>query len=335
MTPTWPLAGGRSPLLFPSAEVLGAAATRRRRRQSHQSGPPAAFHRSASRSIQAGRPHPRHPPAPGSRPCASWPARPASRWHPGVLRLYDERKVAGQLPAPKHCRFAGAATVSFLSLHIPHCLGVATPTRFVDRTRAFRRPAHDIGCWLELCDIATRTTVEARRVALNARRGVRDCETKATGKALRAITELEWCADLVEQIAARPGSGRQGRHRTARSEWCRCTILTPDRSPRPPRKTGRVRLQAPSPRQRRRPGPQPRCRDREPAGRADAGPSHFRADRPVRAGPQDRHRRPRLRRSRRRGRPADVEGPAGGDPPQGRVGAVRQHIERLPGSGGR
>ena len=36
---------------------------------------------------------------------------------------------------------------------------------------------------------------------MNARRGVWDCETKATGKALRAIVELERCAGLVEQIA--------------------------------------------------------------------------------------------------------------------------------------
>jgi len=81
-----------------------------------------------------------------------------------------------------------------------------------------RRRAHDIGAWLrrrnddvgdevqalnlELCDIATRTIVEARRVAVNARRGVRDCEAKASGKAMRAIAELERCAGLVEQIAA-------------------------------------------------------------------------------------------------------------------------------------
>ncbi len=97
-------------------------------------------------------------------------------------------------------------------------LGLATRTRFVDRTRSVRRRAHDIGAWLrrrneeakeevqalnlELCDIATKTIVEARRVAVNARRGVSDCETKATGKALRAIAELERCAGLVEQIAA-------------------------------------------------------------------------------------------------------------------------------------
>ena len=97
-------------------------------------------------------------------------------------------------------------------------LGLATRTRFVDRTRSVRRRAHDIGAWLrrrnedakeevqalnlELCDIATKTIVEARRVAVNARRGVRDCEAKATGKALRAIAELERCAGLVEQIAA-------------------------------------------------------------------------------------------------------------------------------------
>jgi len=101
-------------------------------------------------------------------------------------------------------------------------LGLATRTRFVDRTRAVRRRAHDIGCWLrrrnddarvevqalnlELVDIATKTIAEARRVAVNARRGVRDCETKATGKALRAIRELERCAGLVEQITASVGT---------------------------------------------------------------------------------------------------------------------------------
>jgi len=55
---------------------------------------------------------------------------------------------------------------------------------------------------LELADIATKTIAEARRVAVNAHRGVRDCENKATGKALRGIAELERCAGLVEQIAA-------------------------------------------------------------------------------------------------------------------------------------
>ena len=55
---------------------------------------------------------------------------------------------------------------------------------------------------LELADIAARTIAEARRVAVNARRGMRDCETKAMGKALRVITELERCAGLVEQIVA-------------------------------------------------------------------------------------------------------------------------------------
>ena len=38
----------------------------------------------------------------------------------------------------------GAAKMGVLVV----ALGLATRTRFVDRTRSFRRRAHDIGCWL-------------------------------------------------------------------------------------------------------------------------------------------------------------------------------------------
>jgi IS5 family transposase len=75
--------------------------------------------------------------------------------------------------------------------------GLATRTRFRDRTRSVRRRAHDIGAWLrrrnddakaevkainlEMAAIAERAVNDARRVVVNARRGLRDAQHSATG----------------------------------------------------------------------------------------------------------------------------------------------------------
>jgi IS5 family transposase len=96
--------------------------------------------------------------------------------------------------------------------------GLATRTRFRDRTRSVRRRAHDIGAWLrrrnddakievrkinaEMVAIAERTVVDARHVALNARRTLRSAKDQATGKTVALLTELERTAELVERIAA-------------------------------------------------------------------------------------------------------------------------------------
>jgi IS5 family transposase len=96
--------------------------------------------------------------------------------------------------------------------------GLASRTRFRDRTRSVRRRAHGIGAWLrrrnddakaevraitaEVAAIAECTVAEARHVAANARRGVRAAKAQATGKSLALLAELERTAELVERIAA-------------------------------------------------------------------------------------------------------------------------------------
>jgi IS5 family transposase len=96
--------------------------------------------------------------------------------------------------------------------------GLATRTRFRDRTRSVRRRAHDIGAWLrrrnddaqvevrkinaEMATIAERTVTDARHVARNARRGLGTAKVQATGKTVALIAELERTAETVERIAA-------------------------------------------------------------------------------------------------------------------------------------
>lgn len=96
--------------------------------------------------------------------------------------------------------------------------GLATRTRFRNRTRSVRRRAHDIGAWLrrrnddakaevkainlEMAAIAERAVADARHVAVNARRTLRGATDRATGKTLALLAELERTAELVERIAA-------------------------------------------------------------------------------------------------------------------------------------
>ncbi len=53
-----------------------------------------------------------------------------------------------------------------------------------------------------MATIAVRAIADARHVATNARRGLRQCGATASGKAAALIAELERTAAVVEQIAA-------------------------------------------------------------------------------------------------------------------------------------
>jgi IS5 family transposase len=97
-------------------------------------------------------------------------------------------------------------------------MGLATRTRFRDRSRSMRRRAHAIGAWLrrrsedakdevkainaEMASIAEAALVEARRVAANAARSLRQAGSEASGKARAVVGELEATAALVERVVA-------------------------------------------------------------------------------------------------------------------------------------
>jgi IS5 family transposase len=96
--------------------------------------------------------------------------------------------------------------------------GLATRTTARDRTRSVRRRAHAIGAWLrrrsddakeeakaitgEMATIAVLAVADARHVALNARRGLRDKGMAASGRVRALIGELELTAELVERVVA-------------------------------------------------------------------------------------------------------------------------------------
>ena len=104
------------------------------------------------------------------------------------------------------------------AIHKLKALGLAARTTTRDRTRSVRRRAHDIGAWLrrrnddakdevraitgELADIAEVAAAEARRVAINARRGLIRRHSALTGKARAVVADLERTAGLVERVAA-------------------------------------------------------------------------------------------------------------------------------------
>ena len=97
-------------------------------------------------------------------------------------------------------------------------MGLATRTTARDRTRSMRRRAHAIGAWLrrrteeakdevkaingEMATIAATAVVDARRVASNAARSLRQAGTEASGKALALVAELQETADLLERVVA-------------------------------------------------------------------------------------------------------------------------------------
>jgi transposase, IS5 family len=110
----------------------------------------------------------------------------------------------------------GVAKLARLTRQV-HIAGLATRTKARDRTRSVRRRVHDIGAGLrrrsdqaktevlainrEVAGIAEHAVADARRVARNARRGLRH-STLATGKTVALLAELERTATLVERVAA-------------------------------------------------------------------------------------------------------------------------------------
>jgi len=99
-----------------------------------------------------------------------------------------------------------------------HGYGLAKRTKLRDRSRSMRRRAHDIGAWLrrradvakeevkaitaEMADIADQSLAEARKVAANARRGLRRAGQGAPGQAAAALSELETLVSRLGQVVA-------------------------------------------------------------------------------------------------------------------------------------
>ncbi len=96
--------------------------------------------------------------------------------------------------------------------------GLAKRTGFWDRGRSVRRRAHDVAVWLrrrnddakaevlgitgELADLAEATIVDARAVAVNARRALARRAAQGAGKAARAIADIDATITLLEAIIA-------------------------------------------------------------------------------------------------------------------------------------
>lgn len=96
--------------------------------------------------------------------------------------------------------------------------GLAGRTGFRDRGRSVRRRAHDVAVWLrrrnddakaevlaitsQLADLAEATIVDARAVALNARRGLARRGGQTAGRATRAIAEIDTTIIALEAIIA-------------------------------------------------------------------------------------------------------------------------------------
>jgi IS5 family transposase len=107
-----------------------------------------------------------------------------------------------------------------------HSLGLATRTKLRDRSRSMRRRAHDIGAWLrrrtdtakeevtaitaEMADIADASLAEAKKVAENARRGLRRAGEQASGKARAKLAELETLVSRLDQVVAQARSRLSG-----------------------------------------------------------------------------------------------------------------------------
>jgi IS5 family transposase len=99
-----------------------------------------------------------------------------------------------------------------------HGFGLASRTKMRDRSRSMRRRAHDIGAWLrrrsdaakdealaitaEMATMAEASIVEARRVADNARRGLRRAGDQASGKAQATLADLDVLIGRLERVVA-------------------------------------------------------------------------------------------------------------------------------------
>ena len=103
-----------------------------------------------------------------------------------------------------------------------HALGLARRTKVRDRSCSVRRRAHDIGAWLrrrtdiakeevkavtaEMAGIAEASLAEAKKVAANARRGIRRAGDQASGKARAKLAELEALIGRLDQVVAQTRS---------------------------------------------------------------------------------------------------------------------------------
>jgi transposase, IS5 family len=99
-----------------------------------------------------------------------------------------------------------------------HVLGLASRTKLRDRGRSMRRRAHDIGAWLrrrgdlakeetlaitaEMATIAEASLAEAKKVAANARRGLRRAGDAASGQAKAKVAELDTLICRLERVVA-------------------------------------------------------------------------------------------------------------------------------------
>lgn len=96
--------------------------------------------------------------------------------------------------------------------------GLARRTRFRDRGRSVRRRAHDVAVWLrrrsddakdevlaitaELADLAEATIVDARAVAVNARRSLARRDAPGSGRNRRTLAEIDRVSGLLEAVIA-------------------------------------------------------------------------------------------------------------------------------------
>ena len=96
--------------------------------------------------------------------------------------------------------------------------GLAKRTGFRDRGRSVRRRAHDVAVWLrcrnddakkevlaitgELAGLAEATIVDARAVAVNARRAVARSGALVSGRTARALADIDTTIRLLEEVIA-------------------------------------------------------------------------------------------------------------------------------------
>ena len=204
----------------------------------------------------------------------------------------DTTVVPGDVGYPTDSGLLARGVIRLVASGRASCTGSGwrPAPRCRDRGRSMRRRAHDIGAWLrrrtdtakeevlaitaEMARSPRCRSVEARRVADNARRGLRRAGADGVGQGRRRrwpswTTLIERLDRVVAQTRLRVAG------QTPESATRLVSLHDPDA--RPIRKagsaTGRVRLPGPGARQRGRDrgGSQPPCR--QPARRPAAGPS--------------------------------------------------------------
>lgn len=131
----------------------------------------------------------------------------------------DTTVVAGDVGYPTDSGLLARGVIRLVALVAAlHSLGLASRTGMRDRSRSVRRRAHAIGAWLrrrsetakqeavaitaQMADIAEVSISEARRVAINARRGIRQTGDQTSGKARAKLAELDTLIERLETIVA-------------------------------------------------------------------------------------------------------------------------------------